>query len=114
MEASAFRFYVLFLQFLLYILFGLADSRPALRSKLSQKIASGVQDVGVPWNLKVGNRGDTPLWHSSCRMAEAMLTTKAIKTRPAALEKLANFAIFFVGSGTNVLAEPTHPPRDIA
>ena len=33
-----------------------------------------------------GNRGDTPLLHSSCRMAEAKLTTKAVKSQPARVD----------------------------
>ncbi len=37
-------------------------------------------------NGKQGNRGDTLLLHSGCRMAEAMLTTKAIKTRPSRVD----------------------------
>jgi len=35
---------------------------------------------------QVQNRGDTPLLHSSCRMAESKLTTKAVKSRPARVD----------------------------
>ena len=46
-------------------------------------------------NGKQGNRGDTLLFHSGCRMAEAMLTTKAVKSRPSrvALARVATLSV---------------------
>jgi len=38
------------------------------------------------WPRGKAIEGDTPLFHSSCRMAEAKLTTKAVKSWPARVD----------------------------